>query len=502
MCIVEVNKNLVVGCAVTLVDSMSIFTENKRVNSARESVLEFLSVNHPLDCPICDQAGECDSQDISLIFGTDKGRFFEKKKRAVDNFTLSNSLIKTIMTRCIHRTRCVRFINEVSGVQNLGLLLRGSSMEIGTYISNNSFDALSGNIIDLCPVGALTAMPYAFSARPWELFSCDTFDVMDSLCSAIRVNFSFNKIYRILPRLDELVNEDWITNKARFVFDALDNQRLYYPQIRLNNKMVNISRYTFCDFFLNFLNYTQYFSIKLFMGKFVDLFSGISFKGFFNNIGCANIFYLEEKNISVDFRSSYLLNITIQALELISIVFFFCTNLRMEAPLLNSRLRKNYIYITENGLQAYSLGLGLDYYNIPIKNIGNYFSDFCILIEAKRSIFNNIFLGIFYTIFLKKLYRKIFFKPLFLIGENVYSGRNSKGIFRSFFSKNFSVIFCNNYTFNVIPTFLGKITCNELGFNSAKNKLNNTNKLNFNYLCGVDSAHEQGNSLFQGFFKN
>jgi NADH dehydrogenase/NADH:ubiquinone oxidoreductase subunit G len=208
MCLVEVNKGLVVSRAVSLMKSMSIFTESKRVKYGRESVLEFLLVNHPLDCPICDQAGECDSQDISLIFGTDKGRFYEKKKRAVDNFLFSGALIKTIMTRCIHRTRCVRFINEISTTQNLGVLSRGSSMEIGTYIVNNSFDALSANIIDLCPVGALTSMPYAFSARPWELFSCDTIDVMDSLGAAIRVDFSYNKIFRILPRLEETVNED------------------------------------------------------------------------------------------------------------------------------------------------------------------------------------------------------------------------------------------------------------------------------------------------------
>ncbi len=495
MCLVEVNKGLVVSRAVSLMKSMSIFTESKRVKYGRESVLEFLSVNHPLDCPICDQAGECDSQDISLIFGTDKGRFYEKKKRAVDNFLFSGALIKTIMTRCIHRTRCVRFINEISTTQNLGVLSRGSSMEIGTYIVNNSFDALSANIIDLCPVGALTSMPYAFSARPWELFSCDTIDVMDSLGAAIRVDFSYNKIFRILPRLEETVNEDWITNKARFVFDALTNQRLYYPQIRFNNKLVNISWYNICMLFLNLINYLEYFSIQLFMGKFVDLLSGISFKGFFNNIGCANIFYSGEKFSVIDFRSTYLLNLTIQAFEEVSLIVLFCTNLRMEVPLLNSRLRKNYDYVSGKNLLIYSLGLGLDYQNIPIKNIGNYYFE---LIKGKILVFNKIFSEIFSLVFLKKLDRKKNFKSLFLIGESVYSELNVKSIFRSFFLNNFF----NNFVLNVIPTFLGKITCNEFAYNSAKNKSDVSNKLNFYYLCGVDIIPKIGNCLYQGFFKN
>jgi NADH dehydrogenase/NADH:ubiquinone oxidoreductase subunit G len=165
ICIVQINNNLGVSCSINISDNMNIYTNNKRVKEARESVLEFLLINHPLDCPIRDQAGECDLQDIALIFGSDRGRFYEEKKRAVDNFSQNGPLIKTVMTRCIHCTRCVRFANEISNF-SLGVFGRGSSMEIGTYFNLNLLDELSGNIIDLCPVGALTSMPYAFKARP------------------------------------------------------------------------------------------------------------------------------------------------------------------------------------------------------------------------------------------------------------------------------------------------------------------------------------------------
>jgi NADH dehydrogenase (ubiquinone) Fe-S protein 1 len=219
---------------------MVIYTNNKRVNEAREAVLEFLLVNHPLDCPICDQGGECDLQDISLIFGSDRGRFYEEKKRAVDNFSQNGPLIKTIMTRCIHCTRCVRFANEISEF-SLGIFGRGQLMEIGTYLNLNLLDELSGNIIDLCPVGALTSMPYAFRARPWDSQFYSNIDFLDSLASSIRVHVYFNKIIRVLPLLNESLNEEWVTNKARFSYDSLLINRIYYPKLNLYNKFVVFS---------------------------------------------------------------------------------------------------------------------------------------------------------------------------------------------------------------------------------------------------------------------
>ena len=211
MCIVQINQGLGVSCAINIVDGMAIYTDNKRVREARESILEFLLINHPLDCPICDQGSECDLQDISLIFGSDRGRFYEKRKRAVDNFSQKGPLIKTVMTRCIHCTRCVRFSNEISNFM-LGVISRGLKMEIGTYISEKEnislLDALSGNIIDLCPVGALTSMPYAFKVRSWEVIYYSNIDFLDSLASSIRIHVYANRIIRILPLLNENINEE------------------------------------------------------------------------------------------------------------------------------------------------------------------------------------------------------------------------------------------------------------------------------------------------------
>jgi NADH dehydrogenase/NADH:ubiquinone oxidoreductase subunit G len=208
MCIVQVNNSLVVSCAVNLVSGMIVYTNNRRVANARESILELLLINHPLDCPICDQGGECDLQDITYIFGSDRGRFYEPLKRAVNNINFCGPLIKTTMTRCIHCTRCVRFLDELTdSLYLLGTIGRGNTMEIGTYIESNLNNELSANIIDLCPVGALTSMPYAFSARSWESYSVESVDIMDAIGSAIRYDIISNKIVRIIPVIIENINE-------------------------------------------------------------------------------------------------------------------------------------------------------------------------------------------------------------------------------------------------------------------------------------------------------
>lgn len=233
MCLVEDGKGpkpLLASCAVNVVPNMNIFTNTSLVKKARESVLEFLLINHPLDCPICDQGGECDLQDQSLVFGGDRGRFYESK-RAVENKDCG-PLVKTIMTRCIHCTRCVRFSTEVAGLTSFGVTGRGSKMEIGFYIKNLLNSEVSGNVIDLCPVGALTSKPYAFKARPWELKSYNTIDVFDSLGSNIRVDTFGTKILRILPLSNKVINGDWISDKVRFSYDGIKSQRITVPLCR------------------------------------------------------------------------------------------------------------------------------------------------------------------------------------------------------------------------------------------------------------------------------
>ena len=207
-----------------------VITKSKMVKKAREGVMEFLLINHPLDCPICDQGGECDLQDQAMAYGVDGSRFKENKRAVEDKYI--GPLVKTIMTRCIHCTRCIRFSAEVAGVPELGATGRGEDMEITTYLERAMTSELQGNVIDLCPVGALTSKPYAFQARPWELVKTESIDVMDAVGSAIRVDTRGREVMRILPRLNEDVNEEWISDKTRFIWDGLKSQRLDRPYLR------------------------------------------------------------------------------------------------------------------------------------------------------------------------------------------------------------------------------------------------------------------------------
>ena len=226
MCLVEIEKSPkpVASCTLPVMEGMKVFTRTPLVKKAQESVLEFLLLNHPLDCPICDQGGECDLQDQAMLFGSDSGRFYEYKRGVEDKNC--GPLVKTIMTRCIHCTRCVRFATEIAGISDLGTTGRGRKTEIGTYVQKLIRSELSGNIIDLCPVGALTSKPYAFTARTWELKSTESIDITDGLGSNIIINTKGNEVLRILPRFNESLNEEWITDKARFSYDGLKKQRL------------------------------------------------------------------------------------------------------------------------------------------------------------------------------------------------------------------------------------------------------------------------------------
>ena len=231
MCLVEIEKvpKPVASCAFPVAPNMRIYTNTPLVHKARENVLEFLLINHPLDCPICDQGGECDLQEQTMVFGADRSRFSYTKRGVGDKDC--GPLVKTIMTRCIHCTRCVRFFQNIVGQEDFGVTLRGQETEIGTYIGKHLSSELSGNIIDLCPVGALTSRPYAFTARPWEIKSVETIDVNDSVGSNIKINFKETEILRVLPALNDSLNEEWISDKTRFSFDGLKVQRVGNPFI-------------------------------------------------------------------------------------------------------------------------------------------------------------------------------------------------------------------------------------------------------------------------------
>ena len=239
MCLIEIEgmPKPQPSCAITVTDGMVVRTQrtSEVADQAQEGVMEFLLLNHPLDCPICDQGGECDLQDQAMAYGWDRSRYSENKRAVKDKDF--GPLIKPIMTRCIHCTRCIRFSSEIAGVPELGATGRGENMEVGTYIEKALSSELSGNMIDLCPVGALTSIPYAFSTRPWELKKTESVDVMDAVGSSIRIDARGPEVLRILPRLNEDINEEWISDKTRFACDGLKQQRLDTPYVRRNGKL-------------------------------------------------------------------------------------------------------------------------------------------------------------------------------------------------------------------------------------------------------------------------
>src|SRR5579864_4335383 len=238
MCLVEVEKSPkpVASCAMPVADGNVILTQSEKAKKARHGVMEMLLINHPLDCPICDQGGECDLQDEAMAYGFDRGRYVENKRAVGDNDF--GPLFETAMTRCIHCTRCIRFLTEIAGVEELGATGRGEAMEITTYVERALGSELSGNIIDLCPVGALTSKPYAFVARPWELRKTESVDVLDAVGSNIRIDVRGAQVLRVLPRLNEAVNEEWISDKTRFAVDGLLHRRLDRPYVRRGGKLV------------------------------------------------------------------------------------------------------------------------------------------------------------------------------------------------------------------------------------------------------------------------
>src|SRR5690242_12561881 len=238
MCLVEQEKapKPIASCAMPAAEGMVIHTDSEKAKKARRGVMEFLLINHPLDCPICDQGGECDLQDQAMAYGFDRGRFLENKRAVKDKDF--GPLIATSMTRCIHCTRCIRFLTDVAGVQELGATGRGENMEISTYIERALGSELSANIIDLCPVGALTSKPYAFVARPWELRKTESVDVLDAVGSNIRIDARGAQVLRVLPRLHEDINEEWISDKTRFAHDGLTRRRLDRPYLRRGGRLV------------------------------------------------------------------------------------------------------------------------------------------------------------------------------------------------------------------------------------------------------------------------
>ena len=407
MCLVEMEKSPkpVASCAMPVAEGQVIYTNTEMVKKAREGVMEFLLINHPLDCPICDQGGECDLQDQSVKYGGGTSRY-ELNKRSVKEKYMG-PLIKTQMNRCIHCTRCIRFAEEVAGVPELGSINRGENMEITTYLEKTLDSELSANVIDLCPVGALTSKPYAFEARPWELTKTETIDVMDAVGSNIRVDTKGWEVKRILPRVNEDINEEWISDKTRYACDGLLINRIDRPYIKKDGKLIE------CSWDEAFLKIKEEVSKTVnvggLVGGMVDLETIFALKDFLTKISGSASIDFRQKDFYIDpsHLSNNLFNTSIAGIDESDLILLVGANPRLEATIINSRIRKNFI---NKRTEIFTIGNPGDQ-TYKIISLGDN-------LKVLKDIENNN------SIFSEKI--KTSQKPMIVIGESVLNSKQGR----------------------------------------------------------------------------
>ncbi|MCI0752794.1 NADH-quinone oxidoreductase subunit NuoG [Teichococcus vastitatis] len=362
MCLVEVEKapKPVASCAYPVADGMKVFTDSPMVRNARRNVMEFLLINHPLDCPICDQGGECDLQDQATAYGGQGGRYMEEKRAVKDKYL--GPLVKTIMNRCIQCTRCVRFATEVAGVPELGATGRGEDLQIGTYVEKALTTELSGNLIDICPVGALTSRPYAYVARPWELRKTDSVDVLDATGTNIRVDTRGPEVVRILPRTNEDVNEEWMADRGRFAFDGLKRRRLDRPWVRRDGKLRQSSWEEAFSVISEKMHGLKGDQVGAIAGDLVDAESAFALRALMRGLGSANTDCRQDgAAIDTSRRDFYLFNSGITGIDEADALVIIGSNPRREAPVLNARIRKRWASGSMKVAQIGPQGLDLTY---------------------------------------------------------------------------------------------------------------------------------------------
>ncbi len=365
MCLVEVKPGPPkpqASCALPTAEGQEIRTDSEMVKKAREGVMEFLLINHPLDCPICDQGGECDLQDQAVAYGRGHSRFHENKRAVTEKYM--GPLIKTTMTRCIQCTRCVRFSEEVAGVDEIGALYRGEAMQITTYLERAAAHEMSANVIDLCPVGALTSRPYAFEARPWELKKTLSVDVSDACGANIRIDSRGREVMRVLPRINDDVNEEWISDKARFQVDGLTRRRLDKPYLRRDGKLEAVS---WDEAFAAIGKISPGKSVAVVAGDLVDCETMFAAKALAGALGSD---LLEGRQTGLDYDCSNLaavnFNTGLAGIEEADALLIVGSQVRWEAPLLNARLRK----AVKKGAKVFVVGPEWDA-TYPVTNLGN-----------------------------------------------------------------------------------------------------------------------------------
>ena len=478
MCLVEMEKSPkpIASCAMPATEGMNIKTNTEKVERARKGVMEFLLANHPLDCPVCDQGGECDLQDQSMYYGIDKSRFRENKRNVPEKYM--GPLIKTQMTRCIHCTRCIRFATEIAGVPELGAIGRGENMQITTYLEKSMNSEMSANVIDLCPVGALTSKPYVFEARPWELKKTETIDVMDAVGSNIRVDTYGWEVKRILPRINEDINEEWISDKTRYACDGLKFQRLDTPYLKENGKFKKINWEEAYKIIVEKIKKTAPEKIAGLTGDLSNMETMYIAKEFFEKtIKSKNLdSRSEEIYVNLKDRENYIFNSKISGIENSDLIVLIGTNPRFEATILNSRIRKSYL---KNKTKIFSLG-----------NVGDLTYPYNILdeeLKLLKDLFENK--GNLYDLVKKSKF------PIFILGQSFFKLKSAKFLFKKI--KDFLVL--NNKindqwnALNIISNHASTVGAYDLELvssNSGKNvALQNikNNNFDFIFLFGQDN---------------
>jgi NADH-quinone oxidoreductase subunit G len=456
MCLVEIEKTpkLQASCAYPVTDNMVIHTENETVKKARQGVMEFLLINHPLDCPICDQGGECDLQDQAMLYGN-CGSKFKENKRAVADKNLG-PLIKTSMNRCIHCTRCVRFSTQIAGVPELGATGRGEDMEVGTYVEATISSELSGNMIDLCPVGALTSKPYAFKARSWELQKTESIDILDAVGSNIRIDSKNNQVMRILPRLNEDINEIWISDKTRFSYDGLVNQRIDTPYIKKNNKLEQASWQEAIIAASQKIKSSSAKEIASIAGNLADVESIFILKTLLDKLG-----FLQYEcrtygeNIDISNRANYLFNTSIASIEDADLCLIIGGNPRIDAPMINARIRKRTL---KDNFKIAMIGEKQDL-TYKVNDLGNDLSILQDIIDNNHSFCEDL---------------KNAKKPIIILSADAICGENGHVINALVLNiiKKYNFIHDDWNGFNLLHKAAGRVGALELGFVPKDKEIN------------------------------
>ncbi|WP_415321577.1 NADH-quinone oxidoreductase subunit NuoG [Candidatus Pelagibacter sp. Uisw_092] len=487
MCLVEIEKSPkpVASCAMPATEGMNIKTNTEFVEKARKGVMEFLLANHPLDCPVCDQGGECDLQDQSMFYGVDKSRYKENKREVSEKNM--GPLIKTQMTRCIHCTRCVRFATEVAGVPEIGAIGRGEDMQITTYLEQSMQSELSANVVDLCPVGALTSKPYVFEARPWELKKTESIDVMDAIGSNIRVDTYGWEVKRILPRINEDINEEWISDKTRYACDGLLNQRLDTPFIKYNGKFEKASWSEAFNIIKSKFKNADKDKICGITGDLVNMETLYLFKEFFNKtLGSYNVESRSDHTyLNPQKRENYLFNSKINGIEEADFILLIGSNPRYEATILNARIRKAYLQNKTKIISLNDIG-DLTY---PYESLDGNIENIKKITEDNHEISSLI---------------KNAKKPLIIFGQSSLKTKSAKYIFESikFFLEKNNKISDEWNSLNTISENAATVGSFDLGLYKTEDGSNEVlkdlenHKFEIVYLLGVDNLKFEKKSEF------